>query len=137
MKISLAFENWAWEFSSVSLCLCGEMPVGLGPRGACLPAGFCRPRKRAIATDLLPMSQTYTVLPGIYRARADKILSIAFPEHSRAAFQRSFDAGLVRLGGQPITRDRAVSAGDVLEFASSVYRGDRYEVVMHARRQPD
>jgi GntR family transcriptional regulator len=32
------------------------------------------------------------------------------------------------------TRD---ANGDVLEFASSVYRGDRYEVVMHARRQPD
>jgi GntR family transcriptional regulator len=32
------------------------------------------------------------------------------------------------------TRD---ANGDVLEFASSVYRGDRSEVVMHARRQPD
>jgi GntR family transcriptional regulator len=32
------------------------------------------------------------------------------------------------------TRD---ANGDVLEFASSVYRGDRYEVVMHALRQPD
>jgi 23S rRNA pseudouridine1911/1915/1917 synthase len=64
------------------------------------------------------MSTTsYTVLPGIRRARADKILAIAFPEHSRAAFQRSFDAGLVRLGGQPVTRDWAVSEGDVLEFA--------------------
>lgn len=64
------------------------------------------------------MSTTsYTVLPGIHRARADKILAIAFPEHSRVALQRSFDAGLVRLGGQPITRDRAVSEGDRLEFA--------------------
>ena len=31
------------------------------------------------------------------------------------------------------TRD---AEGTVLEFASSVYRGDRYEVLMHARREP-
>ncbi|HWA08601.1 MAG TPA: RluA family pseudouridine synthase [Opitutaceae bacterium] len=63
------------------------------------------------------MSNTYTVLPGVRRARADKILSIAFPEHSRVAFQRSFDAGLVRIGGKAITRDHSVAEGDVLEFS--------------------
>jgi GntR family transcriptional regulator len=31
------------------------------------------------------------------------------------------------------TRD---ADGTVIEFASSVYRGDRYEVLMHARRDP-
>lgn len=66
--------------------------------------------------------QTYTVLPGVRRARADKILSIAFPEHSRAAFQRAFDAGLVSLGGKPITRDQAVRDGDVLEFSLPAVR---------------
>ena len=59
---------------------------------------------------------TYTVLPGVRRARADKILAIAFREHSRVAFHRSFDSGLVRMGGKPITRDHSVSEGDVLEF---------------------
>jgi 23S rRNA pseudouridine1911/1915/1917 synthase len=64
------------------------------------------------------MSTTsYVVLPGVRRARADKILATAFQEHSRVAFQRSFDNGLVRMGGQPITRDHAVSEGDVLEFS--------------------
>jgi len=60
---------------------------------------------------------TYTVLPGVRRARADKILSIAFREHSRVAFQRSFDSGLVMIGGKAITRDHTVSEGDVLEFS--------------------
>lgn len=81
-------------------------------------AEFCRLRKQARSADtFIQMSQTYTVLPGIRRARADKILAIAFPEHSRVALQRSFDAGLVRLGGKSITRDGTVSEGDVLEFA--------------------
>ncbi|MSU69609.1 MAG: RluA family pseudouridine synthase [Opitutaceae bacterium] len=62
------------------------------------------------------MTTTYIVLPGVRRARADKILSSAFSEYSRMAFQRAFDAGLVQAGGKPITRDHLVSAGDVLEF---------------------
>ncbi|HEX2855038.1 MAG TPA: RluA family pseudouridine synthase [Opitutaceae bacterium] len=48
--------------------------------------------------------------------RADKILSRAFPEHSRVAFQRAFDAGLVRLRGNPVKRDASVVGGDVIEF---------------------
>jgi 23S rRNA pseudouridine1911/1915/1917 synthase len=48
--------------------------------------------------------------------RADKILSRAFPEHSRVAFQRAFDAGLVRLRGGAIKRDASVVGGDELEF---------------------
>lgn len=63
------------------------------------------------------MPTSYTVPPGVRRARADKILSTAFAEHSRVAFQRSFDTGLVRLNGKPITRDQSVSEGDVLEFS--------------------
>jgi 23S rRNA pseudouridine1911/1915/1917 synthase len=62
------------------------------------------------------MTTTYIVLPGVRRARADKILAIAFSEHSRVAFQRAFAAGLVRLRGRPIVRDHSVTAGDVLEF---------------------
>lgn len=48
--------------------------------------------------------------------RADKILSRAFPEHSRVAFQRAFDAGLVRLRGVAVKRDASVVGGDVLEY---------------------
>ncbi len=63
------------------------------------------------------MTTTYTVLPGVRRARADKILAIAFREHSRAAFQRAFEAGQVRINGKPITQDHSVSDGDVVEFS--------------------
>jgi 23S rRNA pseudouridine1911/1915/1917 synthase len=63
------------------------------------------------------MIQTYTVLSGVRRARADKILAVSHLDHSRVEFQRAFDAGLVRLRGQPITRDATVTAGDVIEFS--------------------
>lgn len=62
-------------------------------------------------------AQTYTIPEGIYRMRADKALAAAYPEHSRTALQRAFDAGLVALGGQPIKRDHTVTAGDVLAFS--------------------
>jgi 23S rRNA pseudouridine1911/1915/1917 synthase len=62
-------------------------------------------------------SQTYTVPEGIRRLRADKALAIAFPEHSRTALQRAFDAGHVTMGGATIKRDHAVAGGDVLEFS--------------------
>ncbi|PTX98911.1 RluA family pseudouridine synthase [Opitutus sp. ER46] len=62
-------------------------------------------------------AETYTVPEGSARARADKALAQGFPGHSRTALQRAFDAGLVRLRGEPIKRDHAVVSGDVLEFA--------------------
>jgi 23S rRNA pseudouridine1911/1915/1917 synthase len=49
--------------------------------------------------------------------RADKALASAFPEHSRVAFQRAFDAGLVALRGRPVQRSATVRGGDVLEFS--------------------
>lgn len=52
----------------------------------------------------------------VRRTRADKVLAGAFPQHSRAALQRAFEAGLVRCGGQVITKSDAVKAGDTLEF---------------------
>ena len=63
------------------------------------------------------MQQTYTVPEGIRRLRADKALATAFPEHSRTALQRAFDAGHVILRGAAIKRDHAVAGGDVLEFS--------------------
>jgi len=62
------------------------------------------------------MQHTYTVPEGIRSLRADKALAIAFPEHSRTALQRAFDAGHVLLRGAAIKRDHAVAGGDVVEF---------------------
>jgi 23S rRNA pseudouridine1911/1915/1917 synthase len=63
------------------------------------------------------MRETYTVPEGIRRLRADKALATAFPEHSRTALQRAFDAGRVTLRGAAIKRDHGVAGGDVLEFS--------------------
>ena len=51
-------------------------------------------------------STTYTVPEAVHALRADKALAGAFTEHSRTALQRAFDAGLVKLGGAAIKRDR-------------------------------
>jgi 23S rRNA pseudouridine1911/1915/1917 synthase len=59
---------------------------------------------------------SYTVPEDVRHARADKALATAFPEHSRTAFHRSFDAGRVSLRGKAIERSATVHAGDVLEF---------------------
>ncbi|HNC25209.1 MAG TPA: RluA family pseudouridine synthase [Opitutaceae bacterium] len=63
------------------------------------------------------MSETYTLPPGIRHLRADKALALSHPEHSRTAFRRAFDAGLVTRGGQPISGDTNVQSGDVLEYS--------------------
>jgi 23S rRNA pseudouridine1911/1915/1917 synthase len=63
------------------------------------------------------MSISYTVPPDSSRARADKVLATAFPEHSRVAFQRCLDAGLVTRNGKVIDRSADVVSGDVLEFS--------------------
>ncbi|AWI07951.1 RluA family pseudouridine synthase [Ereboglobus luteus] len=60
---------------------------------------------------------TYTIAPGVRSIRADKALAIGFPEHSRSALQRAFDAGLVLRGGVALTRDSAVSGGDEIVFS--------------------
>ncbi len=62
-------------------------------------------------------AQRHTVPEEVRQARADKALATAFPEHSRVAFQRSFDAGLVLLRGKPIERSATVHGGDILEFS--------------------
>ncbi len=60
---------------------------------------------------------SHTVPEEVRHARADKALASAFPEHSRVAFQRAFDAGLVVLRGKPIRRSATVHAGDVVSFS--------------------
>ncbi len=60
---------------------------------------------------------SYTVPEGIRCTRADKVLAAAFPEHSRAAFQRALEAGLVKADGKIIAQDDEVRGGQVLEFS--------------------
>ena len=63
------------------------------------------------------MNTVYTVPEGIRLLRADKALALSHREHSRVAFHRAFDAGLVTRRGQVIGRDTTVAGGDVLEFS--------------------
>jgi 23S rRNA pseudouridine1911/1915/1917 synthase len=63
------------------------------------------------------VTTTYTVPEGSRRERADKVLAAAFPEHSRAAFQRALEAGLVKSDGKVIAQADDVRAGQVLEFS--------------------
>lgn len=60
--------------------------------------------------------QRLVVPEGIFRQRADKILATQFPEHSRTALQRAFDAGLVQVAGRAIGRNDPVTSGDTIEF---------------------
>jgi 23S rRNA pseudouridine1911/1915/1917 synthase len=62
-------------------------------------------------------AQTYLVPEGIRALRADRALALAFPEHSRTALQRAFDAGHVMRGGVAIKRDQPLRGGDVVEFS--------------------
>lgn len=62
-------------------------------------------------------THTYTVPPSSRRERADKVLAAAFPAHSRTAFQRALEAGLVTADGKPIGQADEVRAGQVLVFS--------------------
>ena len=62
------------------------------------------------------MIETYIVPEGINRSRADKALAAAFPQHSRVAWQRAIDAGLVKRGETALQRRDEVLAGEVLTF---------------------
>lgn len=63
------------------------------------------------------MTTTYTVPGDSPRSRVDKALAGAFPEHSRVAFQRSIDAGLVTRNGKVVDRSAEVVGGDEIVFA--------------------
>ncbi len=62
-------------------------------------------------------SETYVVPSDTPRTRADKLLASAYPAHSRAAWQRALDAGLVRRDGQPLDRADELEADDTVEFS--------------------
>lgn len=61
--------------------------------------------------------------------RADKVLAAAFPEHSRVALQRAFDAGLVTRAGVAIGRDQSVQTGDEIRFRLPAVRRADVEAV--------
>lgn len=63
------------------------------------------------------MERQFTVPEGSRSARADKVLAAAFPEQSRVAWQRAFDAGLVKRGGQVLGKSDDVRGGDVIDFS--------------------
>jgi 23S rRNA pseudouridine1911/1915/1917 synthase len=63
------------------------------------------------------MPDTYTVPEGTRRTRADKLLARAFPEHSRTAWQRALDAGLVRVGTRAIGRDDNLQGGETVTYS--------------------
>jgi 23S rRNA pseudouridine1911/1915/1917 synthase len=60
---------------------------------------------------------TYTIPEGQRRERADKVLAHAFPEHSRAAFQRALEAGLVKADDKIISQADEVRAGQTIAFS--------------------
>ena len=62
-----------------------------------------RQDRRSVSTP-----RSHAVPQDARRARADKALAAAYPEHSRVAFQRSFDAGRVTRGGAPLERSSTV-----------------------------
>lgn len=59
----------------------------------------------------------HTIPSGIRSQRADKFLAGTFQDHSRAAFQRAFAAGCVRVNDKVIGQKQNVSAGDVISFS--------------------
>lgn len=63
------------------------------------------------------MPPQFIVPEGTRRARADKVMAAAFPEHSRAAWARAFDAGLVARGGVALQRSDPLSAGETVSFS--------------------
>ena len=71
----------------------------------------------------------HVVAAGQAGQRADKVLAAAFPEHSRVALQRAFDAGLVTRAGTAIGRDQSVQTGDEISFRLPAVRRADVEAV--------
>lgn len=64
----------------------------------------------------------WIVPEGARKERADKLLTDAFPEHSRSDFHRWFEEGLVEADGAPIDKGQRVSEGMTLSFAVPAVR---------------
>jgi 23S rRNA pseudouridine1911/1915/1917 synthase len=72
---------------------------------------------------------SYTVPAGARALRADKALADGFPEHSRVALQRAFDAGLVSVAGRVIKRDQSVAGGDEMAFSMPAIKAAELKAV--------
>ena len=72
---------------------------------------------------------SYTVPAGSRALRADKALADGFPEHSRVALQRAFDAGLVSVAGRVIKRDQSVAGGDEMAFSMPAIKAAELKAV--------
>lgn len=59
---------------------------------------------------------TVFVVPDGVEGRADRVLADAFPEHSRTALQRAFEAGLVWIAGRPARPSQRAEPGMRIEF---------------------
>ena len=62
-------------------------------------------------------ASSYIVPEGSKRTRTDKALAAAFPAHSRVAFQRALEAGLVKVDGRVVAQSDEVKAGQTIEFS--------------------
>jgi 23S rRNA pseudouridine1911/1915/1917 synthase len=62
-------------------------------------------------------TSSYTIPADTRRERADKVLAHAFPEYSRAAFQRALERGLVKVDGTVIAQADEVRGGQTIEFS--------------------
>jgi 23S rRNA pseudouridine1911/1915/1917 synthase len=62
------------------------------------------------------MTETYTVPADVRRTRADKLLATALTVHSRVAWRRALDAGLVSVKGKKIDRSHPLFGDDVVSY---------------------
>jgi len=83
----------------------------------CYSAGGLQPIAGRAASQLLAEISSYLVPEGSRRERADKVLARAFPVHSRVAFQRALEAGLVKVDGKVIEQSDEVRPGQTIEFS--------------------
>lgn len=74
-----------------------------------------RPLRAPRSGHLQPTSHQFP--EGRRRERIDKVLAAAFPEHSRAAFQRALEAGLVKVDGKVVAQSDDVRGGQTIEFS--------------------
>ncbi|MCC5024820.1 MAG: RluA family pseudouridine synthase [Candidatus Synoicihabitans palmerolidicus] len=63
------------------------------------------------------MTESFKVPDTVRRERIDKALAEAFPAHSRVAWQRAIDAGLVKRSGVVLARKDEVHAGEEISYA--------------------
>ena len=82
------------------------------------------------------MRLTHTVPPESRRLRADKVLALAFPEHSRSLLQRAFAADLVRRNGRPVEKSDELPKKVQLRRPTATLRIDLSVALLSISRSP-